>query len=39
MGNPLSDNSDLTIREEDVIFPTMVNRDLVLKFLDRVVNS
>ncbi len=34
MGNPLSDNPDLTIREEDVIFPTMVNRDLVLKFLD-----
>lgn len=30
MGNPLSDNSDLTIREEDVIFPTMVNRDLEL---------
>lgn len=28
MGNPLSDNPNLTIREEDVIFPTMVNRDL-----------
>lgn len=34
MGNPLSDNPNLTIREEDVIFPTMVNRELVLKFLD-----
>ena len=34
MNNSPSDNYDLIIHEKDVIFPTMVNRDLVLKYLN-----
>lgn len=30
MNNSPSDNYDLIIHEKDVIFPTMVNRDLEL---------